>query len=77
MSPELQPLGRALIFFGVILTSFGLVLLLAPKIPWLGRLPGDIVIQREHFSFYFPLASCLLASIILSILLWFMGRFHP
>ena len=76
MTPELQPLGRALIFFGVILTGFGLVLLLAPKIPWLGRLPGDIIVQRERFSFYFPLASCLLASVLLSILLWLVGRFR-
>ena len=76
MTPELQPLGRALIFFGVILTGFGLVLLLAPKIPWLGRLPGDIIVQRERFSFYFPLASCLLASVLLSVLLWLVGRFR-
>ena len=76
MTPDLQPLGRALIFVGVILTGFGLVLLLTPKIPWLGRLPGDIIIQREHFSFYFPLASCLVASVILSLLLWLIGRFR-
>ena len=77
MSPDLQPLGRALIFVGVILTGFGLVLLLAPKIPWLGRLPGDVIIQRERFSFYFPLASCLLASLLLTVLLWIVGRFRP
>ena len=77
MSPELQPLGRALIFFGVILTAFGLILLLVPKIPWLGRLPGDIFIQRERLTFYFPLVSCLIASLILSLLLWVVGRFHP
>ena len=76
MTPDLQPLGRALIFFGVILTSFGLALLLIPKIPWVGRLPGDIVIQRERFTFYFPLASCLLASLLLSLLLWLVGRFR-
>ena len=74
MSPELQSLGRALILFGVILTGFGLALLLVPKIPWLGRLPGDILIQRERFAFYFPLASCLLASLILSLVLWLIGR---
>ena len=74
MSVDLQPLGRALIFFGVILAGFGLVLLLAPKVPWLGRLPGDILIQRERFSFYFPLTSCLLASLLLSLLLWLAGR---
>ena len=76
MTPDLQPLGRALIFFGVILTTFGLVLLLSPKVPWLGRLPGDIFIQRERFSFYFPLASSLLASLLLSLVLWVAGRFR-
>ena len=77
MTSDLQPLGRALIFFGVILTAFGLVLLLSPKVPWLGRLPGDILIQRERFSFYFPLASSLLASLLLSLLWWVAGRFRP
>ena len=75
MNPDLQPMGRPLSFVGVILTGFGLVLLLTPKIPWLGRLPGDILIKREQFSFYFPLASCLVASVILSLLLWLVGRF--
>ena len=76
MGPELQSLARALIFFGVVLVGFGLVLLLAPKMPWVGRLPGDILIQRERFTFYFPLASSLLASVLLSLLLWLIGRFH-
>ena len=76
MSPELQPLGRALIFLGVILTGLGLVVLLAPRIPWLGRLPGDIVIQRDRFSFYFPVVSCLVASLFLSLLMWLFGRFQ-
>ncbi len=76
MGPDFQPLGRALIFFGIVLAGFGVALLLAPKIPWLGRLPGDILICRDQFSFYFPLASCLLASLILSIALWLIRRFH-
>ena len=76
MSVDLQPLGRALILFGVILTAFGVLLLMAPKLPWLGRLPGDIMIQRERFSFYVPLASSLLASIVLSVILWLVGRFR-
>ena len=74
MTPELQPLGRALILFGTILAVIGLLLLIAPKLPWVGRLPGDILIQRERFAFYFPLASCLLASLILSLVLWLIGR---
>ena len=76
MSPDFQPLGRALILLGVILTGFGLVLLLAPKIPWVGRLPGDILLQRERFTFYFPLGSCLLASLLLTFLFWLIGRFR-
>ena len=77
MSPEFQPLGRALIVFGVIVTVFGVLLLLTPNIPWLGRLPGDLLIRRERFTFYFPLASCLLASILLSLLFWLWSRFRP
>ena len=76
MSVDLQPPARALILFGVILTTFGLLLLIAPKLPWLGRLPGDIVIRRERFAFYFPLASSLLASVILSVILWLVSRFR-
>ena len=74
MSVDLQPLGRALVLFGVILALLGLLLLAGPKIPWLGRLPGDLVIQRERFAFYFPLASSLLVSLILSLILWLFSR---
>jgi hypothetical protein len=77
MMSELPLLGRALIFFGMVFIAFGLLLLLAPKVPWIGRLPGDIIVQRERFSFYFPLASCLLASVLLSLFLWIAGRFRP
>ena len=76
MSLDLHPVGRALLAFGIILAAFGLLLLAAPKLPWIGRLPGDILIQRERFAFYFPLASCLLASLVLSLVLWLVGRFR-
>ena len=76
MSMDLQPLGRALLALGLILAAFGLLLLVSPKLPWLGRLPGDILIQRERFAFYFPLASGLLASLILSLVLWIARRFR-
>jgi hypothetical protein len=74
MGPELHGLARALIFFGVILAGFGIVLLLAPKIPWIGRLPGDILITRPPFTFYFPLASCLVASLLVSLAWWLFSR---
>ena len=61
-------LGRALLVFGIILAAIGLLLIFGPKVPWLGRLPGDIVVKRENFTFYFPLATSLLLSVILTIL---------
>ncbi len=67
-------LGKTLIIFGLILCGVGVLLLAAPKIPWLGRLPGDIAIQREKFSFYFPLTTCLLISLILTLILSLFRR---
>ncbi|RLA90606.1 MAG: DUF2905 domain-containing protein [Deltaproteobacteria bacterium] len=66
-------LGRGLIFLGLFLVVIGLIIWLTPHIPWLGRLPGDITIRRERFTFYFPLATCLIISILLS-LLWAIFR---
>ena len=60
--------GRILVFFGLILVGLGLILLIGPKIPWLGKLPGDITIKRENFTFYFPLASSIVISVLLTIL---------
>ena len=76
MTPELQPLGRALLLLGVVFAGVGVILLFGPRVPWLGRLPGDIVIQREGFSFYFPLTSCLLASALISLAFWAIGQFR-
>ena len=59
---------------GAVIALFGLLLLLSGKLPWLGRLPGDIHIKRESFSFYFPLATSLLLSVVLSLILWFFRR---
>jgi len=61
-------LGKTLILVGVLIVVIGLLLLVAEKIPWVGRLPGDIVIKRERFTFYFPLATSILISIILTLL---------
>ncbi|MBI2353440.1 MAG: DUF2905 domain-containing protein [Deltaproteobacteria bacterium] len=67
-------LGRTLITLGLIIAAIGIVISLAPRIPWLGRLPGDIYIKKENFSFYFPLGTCILISLILSFLLWLFRR---
>ena len=66
--------GRTLVFFGILLVVVGLILSIGAKIPWLGQLPGDIYIQRERFTFYFPLATCLLLSIILTLVLYLFRR---
>ena len=67
-------LGRGLILFSVVLALVGVLLTLAGKIPWLGKLPGDIVYRGEHVTFYFPIVTCLLISIVLSLLFYLFRR---
>jgi len=62
-------MARFLIMVGVLLVIIGVVILLAPKIPWLGKLPLDFTYKRDNFTFYFPLGTCILLSIILTIIL--------
>lgn len=70
----MQELGKLLLLLGLILAGAGIYLWkLADKLP-LGRLPGDIVIQKPGFSFYFPLGTCLLLSLLVSGLLWLLRR---
>jgi hypothetical protein len=71
---ELNPLGKMLIFFGVILILIGGAILLAGKIPWIGRLPGDIFIQKKNFTFYFPLATSIIISVILTLIFSLLGK---
>lgn len=70
----LGSLARILIFFGIFLIVIGGVILLANKIPGIGRLLGDIYIQKKNFSFYFPVTTCIIISIILSIIFWLFRR---
>ena len=67
-------LGRFLIIAGVILVMVGAVFLLAPKLPWLGHLPGDISYKRGNFSFYFPLGTCILISVVLTLIMYLLRR---
>ncbi len=62
--------GWTLILVGVLIAVTGLVWLFAPSIPWLGKLPGDIVIDRENSRFYFPVATCVLLSLLLTGIMW-------
>lgn len=74
MNEGIQHIGRFLIITGIIIAAVGGLFLLSGKIPWLGKLPGDIVIQRKNFTFYFPLATSILLSIIITFILWLLGR---
>ncbi len=61
-------MGKMLITVGIVLVVIGLVFTYGPKIPWLGKLPGDISIKKDNFSFYFPITTSIIISIILTIL---------
>ena len=66
--------GRLLVISGVVLVLVGFVFMLSGKMPWLGRLPGDIYIKKKNISFYFPLGTSILLSVILSLILWLINR---
>lgn len=70
----MQHPGWVLIIVGASIAAVGLLWLLAPSIPWLGRLPGDVVIERKNFRFYFPLTTCVLLSLLLTGILWLVRR---
>ena len=67
-------LGKLLIASGIVLVLVGVGVLVAGRVPWLGRLPGDIMIRRDNFTLYIPLASSLLLSAIISLLLYLLRR---
>ncbi|HEX9452794.1 MAG TPA: DUF2905 domain-containing protein [Candidatus Binatia bacterium] len=67
-------LGKILISLGLLLVLLGVFLLFAGKLPWLGHLPGDISIQRERFTFYFPLTTCIVISLIIWLVQYFFRK---
>jgi hypothetical protein len=67
-------IGKILFISGLLIAVAGLLLLLSDRVGWIGRLPGDITIRRENFTFYLPLATCLIISVILSLLLWILRK---
>ena len=76
MSDNLPYIGKFLIVLGIIISLAGALLLIFrnSSIPFLGKLPGDMVIQKKNFTFYFPVATSILLSIILSLIFYFFGR---
>lgn len=63
-----EEFGKMLIIFGIFILGIGLLLTLGGKIPYLGRLPGDIVIKKGNFTFYFPIVTCILLSVLLTLI---------
>ncbi len=72
--PDFSGMGRILIVIGLLIAAVGLVLSFAGKIPWLGRLPGDFFFRGKRFSFFFPLTTSIVISVILTLILWFINR---
>lgn len=71
---EFQQIGKLLIIFGVIILAAGLFFVLWDKIPFLGKLPGDIYIKKKNFTFYFPIATSILISVIISLILYLLKK---
>jgi uncharacterized protein HemY len=67
-------LGKLFIVFGLILVFAGLLISFGAKLPWIGRLPGDIYIEKDHFSFFFPITTSIIISIILTLIIYFFRR---
>jgi Protein of unknown function (DUF2905) len=77
-SRTMSEMGRTLIVLGVVVATVGLLLVLVDRVPGIGRLPGDIHVQRDSWSFYLPLGTSVVLSIVLSVVLtlvlWLIGR---
>ncbi len=71
---EPQTLGKMLLLAGAVLVVVGVGLLVFDKIPFLGKLPGDIVIKREHFQVYIPITTSIVLSVIISLVVWVVSH---
>ena len=73
MNP-LPEFGKLLLILGILFVVIGLLLMLGPKIPLLGKLPGDFIVRRGNFTFYFPLATSILLSIVLTLIFFIFRK---
>ena len=67
-------IGKTLVVLGLLIALVGLALVFVGRVPWIGRLPGDIHVQRGNWSFYFPIATSIVLSLVLTLLFWLFGR---
>ena len=73
----LREIGKTLLVIGVVLFGVGVLLLFGARLPYrIGRLPGDIVIQGRHGSFYFPIVTCIIVSLLFTLLMWILNLFR-
>ena len=68
-------MGIALISFGLIILIVGLLVYFSDRLPAIGKLPGDIVIKRKNFTFYFPLATSIILSVVISLIIYLIRKF--
>jgi hypothetical protein len=69
-------MAKVMILIGVLLIVVGLVILVFPRLPFVGKLPGDILLKKENYTFYFPLATSIVISIIISLILYVINKFR-
>lgn len=74
MVPEFHQLGKVLIYAGIFLLVLGVLFFFGDKIPFLGKLPGDIYIKRKNFTFYFPIVTSILLSLIISLIIYLLKK---
>jgi uncharacterized protein HemY len=67
-------IAKIILLLGVFLVVIGVILLFIGKVPFLGKLPGDVLIKKEHFTFYFPLTTGIIVSILISLILYLIGK---
>ncbi|MEW6053073.1 MAG: DUF2905 domain-containing protein [Nitrospirota bacterium] len=74
MTDGIQEIGRLLVILGIGAIIIGGILLFSGKLPWLGKLPGDMLVQKKNFTFYFPLATSILLSLLLTLIFFLLRR---
>jgi hypothetical protein len=74
MTPEFQQFGKLMIFAGIFLLVLGALFFFGDKIPFIGKLPGDIYIKKKNFTFYFPIVTSILISILISLILYLFRK---
>ena len=69
-------MAKVMILIGAVLILAGLVILVFPRLPFVGKLPGDILVKKENYTLFFPLATSIVISIIISLVLYFINKFR-